>query len=544
MVILKKKLDNLKPGRQYILSVRSKNVDLNVLSNYANTIRFEVPTDTTIPDALTNLKLFSGLENVMFVFDYSEDLDIDRYEYQLYENEDMSDEYGPLTGFADANIFTVRVSNLRLEEDGEGLWPYWGRVRTIDTSGNSGPWTPLVETDPHTPLIDNQYIGSLTASKITAGTIGAHTINLNGANSIIQSTTYDTSSGSLGWQIKGDGNFSLGGPEGINYDGSSITIGSDVQVEANLSADSITVGTVPNQLKINDANNAGNGGMTLGSGGNNYWYANGNFRVGGASRSILWDGTTLTVTGTLNATAGNFDGTVTVGTNATKINIVGTGSTTTTAIHSGTTGYQTGTGFWMDASGRFSLGSALSWNGTTLTISGNASTSLITGAQVNANVTSISGGVISTGTINLQNVNVQTGSSGARLTIDSSGIKAYDGSNVNTVSIGSNGVASFTGTITSTSGNIGGWIIGPDSLYVGANSTSGLAYINISGQAWFSAGVITSSVGGFGSPTTTGGATSQNTTTIAGGSTRGYLRNISYGASKPTSPLLGDIHFT
>ena len=234
----------------------------------------------------------------------------------------MSDEDGPLAGFADANIFTVRVSNLRLEEDGEGLWPYWGRVRAIDTSGNIGPWTSLVETDPHTPLIDNQYIGSLTADKITAGTIGAHTINLNGANSIIQSTTYDDTNGDAGWQIRGDGYFSLGGPDGITYNNSTITIGSDVQVQANLAADSISVGSGSNQLNINDSINSGNGGMTLGGGGYNYWYSNGNFRAGGANSSILWNGTTLTVTGTLNATAGNFDGTVTIGTNATKINLI------------------------------------------------------------------------------------------------------------------------------------------------------------------------------------------------------------------------------
>jgi len=266
MAIIKKKIENLKPGKEYVLTVRAKNSDLNVLSDYSDTIRFQVPNDATTPSALTNLQLFAGLENVMFVFDYSQDLDISRYEYELYENSNMSDEDGPLTGFADANVFTVRVSNLQLEEDydpDEGLLPFWGRARTIDTTGNAGPWTPLVRTDPHTPLIDNQYIGSLTVSKLTAGTIGAHTINLNGANSIIQSTTYSDTFGLQGWQIKGDGSFSLGGPDGITYDNDSITIGSDVQVQANLAADSISVGSGGNLLNINDSINAGAGGMTL-----------------------------------------------------------------------------------------------------------------------------------------------------------------------------------------------------------------------------------------------------------------------------------------
>jgi hypothetical protein len=52
-------------------------------------------------------------------------------------------------------------------------------------------------------LIDEQFIGSLTAAKITAGTIGAHTITLSGANSIIKSSTYNATTG---WQIDGLGN--------------------------------------------------------------------------------------------------------------------------------------------------------------------------------------------------------------------------------------------------------------------------------------------------------------------------------------------------
>jgi hypothetical protein len=225
MAIIKKKIENLKPGKEYVLTVRAKNSDLNVLSDYSDSIRFQVPNDTTTPSILTNLQLFAGLENVMFVFDYSQDLDVRRYEYELYQNSNMSDEGGPLTGFADANVFTVRVSNLQLEEDGSGLAPFWGRARTIDTTGNVGPWTSLVQTDPHTPLIDNQYIGSLTASKITAGTIGAHEIILTQSGTattiespdnkaILRSSDYNGeynnltntwSAGSTGWIISGDG---------------------------------------------------------------------------------------------------------------------------------------------------------------------------------------------------------------------------------------------------------------------------------------------------------------------------------------------------
>jgi len=537
MAIIKKKIENLKPGKEYVLTVRAKNSDLNVLSDYSDTIRFQVPTDATTPSALTNLKLYAGLENVMFVFDYSQDLDVRKYEYELYENSNMSDEDGPLTGFADANVFTVRVSNLQLEEDGGGLAPFWGRARTIDTTGNVGPWTSLVQTDPHTPLIDNQYIGSLTASKITAGTIGSHTINLNGANSIIQSTTYLDTSGTQGWQIRGDGHFSLGGPNGITYDNDSISIGSDVSVTATLSADSITVGTAPNQLKINGAINGGNGGMTIGDPTYNYWYSNGQFRTGNATNYVLWNGTSLTIRGTLQFADGSTPGTFDNGDAITGGSIAGlTISSTKMYIGTGTFN-NANTAFYVDNVGQFSLKDQLSWNGTTLTIGGTAATSLITGGQVNSNVTAISGGVITTGTINLGVVNVQTGSSGARLQINSTGIKAYNALGTNTVSIGSDGIASFTGVITASSGSIGGWSIGDPggyggSIYAGSGAT--LSFISPTGVAWFSGGVVTSSINGFSAGVTTNGG-ALNTM---------ILRNIKYGSGRPTDGAIGDIYLS
>ena len=124
--------------------------------------------------------------------------------------------------------------------------------------------------------------------------------------------------------------------------------------------------------------------------------------------------------------------------------------------------------------------------------------------------------------------------------------------------IDSSGNAFFNGQVTATSVFIGGWNIGsvtgtvnattttfPGSIYK-ANTVGGVTTLSLmspDGSAWFSAGVLTSSVAGFGAPVTTGGATSQNTTTVSTG-TRGFLRNISHGSTKPTSPVLGDIHFT
>jgi hypothetical protein len=227
MAIIKKKLENLKPGKDYLLTVRAKNIDLNITSDYADSVLFTVPQDGTVPNDLGPLELFSSLQTVMFVFNFSTDKDISRYEYELYAAEDIELVGGSYAvksgstyisqGFSSANVFTVAVDNLQVMTSSatEGLIQFFGRVRAIDTSNNAGNWTDIVKTDEQTPLIDNQYIGSLTASKITAGTIGAHTIQLNGVNSILKSSNFNGIASSTpgiydnattGWLINGLGN--------------------------------------------------------------------------------------------------------------------------------------------------------------------------------------------------------------------------------------------------------------------------------------------------------------------------------------------------
>ena len=121
------------------------------------------------------------------------------------------------------------------------------------------------------------------------------------------------------------------------------------------------------------------------------------------------------------------------------------------------------TPFYVDTSSNFSLGSALSFNGTTLTIGGYATDTdiadFITGAEVNANVTSISGGVIQTGTILADRMDVDTISS---IAADLGSITAGSiniGSGAFTVS--SSGVmtatgATVSGNITATTLNVSG----------------------------------------------------------------------------------------
>jgi len=158
----------------------------------------------------------------MFVFDANEEIDISQYEYELYNSGTVSGTYPnntfseqPVsTGFSASNVFTVSVTNSTKNDAGVVTSrSYIGRVRAKDTSGNPSVWSPVVQTDNSTPLISSQVVDTLTASKITAGTIGAHTITMAGANSIIKSSTFDGtavgdgsySGGTQGWLINGSG---------------------------------------------------------------------------------------------------------------------------------------------------------------------------------------------------------------------------------------------------------------------------------------------------------------------------------------------------
>lgn len=97
---------------------------------------------------------------------------------------------------------------------------YYGRIKSVDTSRNEGSWSSLVLTDDKTPLIESQYINSLTASKITAGTIGAHEIILTQSGTqtqfnapsgvaVIRSSDYQEDP-YTGWIIKGSGEAEFG----------------------------------------------------------------------------------------------------------------------------------------------------------------------------------------------------------------------------------------------------------------------------------------------------------------------------------------------
>ena len=169
----------------------------------------------------------------MFVFNNSEDRDLRAYQYELYEEDQVTGTYPnislitnatPLSsGNSNSSVFTIAVNGSYIDELGvEQPKNYYGRVRSIDTSSNLGEWTLILKTDQSTPLIDEQYIVSLTADRIKAGTIESAEIVLGGANpatTIIKSTTFDGTAildglgnptgsylnATTGWLINGQG---------------------------------------------------------------------------------------------------------------------------------------------------------------------------------------------------------------------------------------------------------------------------------------------------------------------------------------------------
>lgn len=359
MAEVRRTVQNLKPGKEYILTVRAKNTDLNVLSEYSDAIRFTVPTDETVPEVPSNLELVASFLNVMFVFDSVSDKDIQSYEYEVYKQaqitgtgpnwEIITGESPFRTGFSPSNVFVVSVDeNTSLDNSSnpsatESPVYYFGRVRSVDTTGNVSDWTDIVVSG-DTPLIDDEYVASLTASKITAGTIGAHEITLNGTNSIIKSSDYDGtytldglgnrvwSQGTSGWVITGDGysEFDVTNVRGT-LSASSIVIDSNNYWNSD---GTFKVGDGTQYVQWDGSNLTVTGSVTADSlyiNSNNYWNNDGTMKVGGSSSNMIWNNSSLTVNGasissSVFSTVDGLGNGVTVNNSGVLINVTGTGT--------------------------------------------------------------------------------------------------------------------------------------------------------------------------------------------------------------------------
>jgi hypothetical protein len=316
----------------------------------------------------------------MFVFDNSEDLDIATYEYRLYTEDqveadpsnpgyyrldgNVSINSGTITpyrqGFNLANVFTVSVENSTTTSTTSttSAVSYYGAIRGIDTSTNAGPWTLIKKTSTDTPLIDEEFIGSLTAAKITTGTIGAAEITLNGANSIIKSSNY--SAGLLGWKITGLGDaefneltvrtaLDIGGSDASSF---------HVDIDGNLWLGASTYGSAP--FRISNTGNVDVGGTDASS-----------FHIDNAGN--IWAGA-----GTFNTSTNPFSVTAAGALRASSVTItggtVGGVNTSANTLFLGTGTYSNiNTPFFVglhSGVNKFSLGTGLTWDGATLTING------------------------------------------------------------------------------------------------------------------------------------------------------------------------------
>jgi uncharacterized Zn-binding protein involved in type VI secretion len=348
MATIKKTIQNLKPGKQYLLTVKPKDADLNVTLDPSTAIRFSIPQDLTQPAELGDLTIVGNYKSIMISFNPSNESDLRGYNYEVYLPEDIAQDGSTyviisgstpyLSGFSASNVITADVpqnsettnnvdANTGVTTTVTTEKLYFARVQSIDTSGNTSAWTPIVASTA-TTFIESAHIIDLTASKITAGTIGAHTITLAGAQSIIKSSTFDGVSvgngsyanATTGWLINGQG-------KSYFYDA-----------------------TIVGSIDI--------GGFDSGS-----------FHVN--TDGDLWSGA-----GTLAAAPFKVlkEGDVTANTITTK-NLTLTGNTVMSSnskIYLGTGEYaNTNTPFYVDDTSKFSLGNKLTWDGSSLTVSGN-----------------------------------------------------------------------------------------------------------------------------------------------------------------------------
>lgn len=104
-----KKITGLKPGQNYLFSLKAKNTEVSAIDPAYDSIRVQTPVDQTIPGTIDNntFYIYGNYKSVMFSFEPTIDLDVQEYEYELY-----SDALGTnliSTGKATASVFTIDV---------------------------------------------------------------------------------------------------------------------------------------------------------------------------------------------------------------------------------------------------------------------------------------------------------------------------------------------------------------------------------------------------------------------------------------------------
>lgn len=232
----------------------------------------------------------------------------------------------------------------------------------------------------------------------------------------------------------------------------------------------------------------------------NYWYVQGNtnlssaayLSVGGATDKLVWNGTSLSVTGTVNANAGNFTGAIQVGSPTTY----GQFKLQTP------TGTKIEMGAFTNSSGGYTGGVGIQGTDATGTLF-----QLDTSSGIIVNKGSIGGWSITSNTISKSNTSLNsdgsiTAGSAGQFTVSAAGALTATG-------------ADITGVIKASSGYLGnttsGWAINSETITSKAGSTNGVITLN-SNTGTISGGLIT--------------GTKVTGTTIEGGSITGTTINL------------------
>lgn len=199
----------------------------------------------------------------------------------------------------------------------------------------------------------------------------------------------------------------------------------------------------------------------------NYWYDTGNFKVGGAAQNVIWDTSSLTVTGIINATSGNLTGALTVASGTMKFGQGADGGSNN--------GLYVGANDYWYSTGAFRVGGS---NGISYTGSGNISigTNVTISGTLSAATGSFSGTITAnSGTIAGWTISPTAIHNGATVGIGSGATPFWAGGATpnSAFSVTSNGAlratnANITGRVTATSGAIGGWTVNSSTITGGS----------------------------------------------------------------------------
>jgi hypothetical protein len=294
----------------------------------------------------------------------------------------------------------------------------------------------------------------------------------------------------------------VGGSSGIVYNGSAVTIGASVNILAPVTVNSLQVGASPTLLRISNDVNGTNDGIYIDA--NNYWYSDGQFGVGGSANNVVWSGSTLTVTGSINAT----NITASVG-NVGGFNLSRNQLSTASVIVSSSGGFRLGnpTIFSVDQFGNMRATSA-SITGDITATSGRftgsvvaqhitASTGTIAGWGLSASILSgTNASIVSTGDIILG-----TGQNVVELSSSDANFRLWAGSATPT---NAPFRVTSTGGLVATSASITGNITAQSGLFTGSvvaqhitASTGTIAGFTLANNQMSTSSVVVSSSGGF-----------------------------------------------